>query len=88
MDTDQSIMMEQEDFLRLKDCEILSLREELVRERARREAAESEADLSFQQMQELARDNVKMRQQINSWTREADEQAAMRQQLERQGYEE
>lgn len=88
METHDGIMMEQEDFIRMKDCEIRSLQEELVRERTRRESAEAEADLSFQQMQEIARENVQMRKQIESWTREADEKAAMQQQLERQGYEE
>lgn len=87
MDAHDGIMMEQEDFIRMKDCEIRSLQEELVRERARRESAEAEADLFFQQMQEIARENVQMRKQIDSWTREADEKAAMQQQLERQGYE-
>ena len=88
METHDGIMMEQEDFIRMKNCEIRSLQEELVRERARRESAEAEADLSFQQMQAIARENVQMRQQIDSWTREADEKAAMQKQLERQGYEE
>ena len=80
--------MEQEDFIRMKNCEIRALQEELVRERTRRESAEVEADLSFQQMQVIARENVQMRKQIESWTRAADEKAAMQQQLERQGYEE
>ena len=87
MDSHDGIMMEQEDFIRMKDCEISSLQEELVRERARRESAEAEADLSFKQMQQIAKENVQMRKQIDSWTREADEKAAMQQQLERQGYE-
>jgi len=71
VETHDGIMMEQEDFIRMKNCEIRSLQEELVRERARRESAEAEADLSFQQMQAIARENVQMRKQIDSWTREA-----------------
>ncbi len=88
MDSYDGIMMEQEDFIRMKNAEIEVLLEELVRERARRESAEREADLCFQQMQEIATDNTQMRKTIDLWMREADEKAAMQQQLERQGYEE
>jgi hypothetical protein len=88
VDSYDGIMMEQEDFIRMKNAEIEVLLEELVRERARRESAEREADLCFQQMQEIATDNTQMRKTIDLWMREADEKAAMQQQLERQGYEE
>lgn len=80
-----SITIEQEDFIALKNREIASLHEELQRERLRRESAEREADIVFEQMRELARSNVAMKQQIASWTSEVDEQIALRQQLERQG---
>ena len=41
------VMMEQEDFIRLKDAEIAALQEELIRERARREAAEKGEELAI-----------------------------------------
>jgi hypothetical protein len=83
----ETIMMEQEDFIALKNREIASLQEELQRERLRRESAEREADMAFEQMRTLARSNAMMSKQIASWTNEVDEQIALRQQLERQGLE-
>jgi len=80
-----SVMMEQEDFIAMKNREIASLHEELQRERLRRESAEREADIAFEQMRDLARANAMMKKQISSWTNEVDEQIALRQQLERQG---
>jgi hypothetical protein len=81
----ESVMMEQEDFIAMKNREIASLHEELQRERLRRESAEREADIAFEQMRDLARANAMMKKQISSWTNEVDEQIALRQQLERQG---
>jgi hypothetical protein len=80
-----SLIMEQEDFIALKNREIASLHEELQRERLRRESAEREADMAFEQMRTLARSNAMMSKQISSWCSEVDEQIALRQQLERQG---
>ena len=80
-----SIYIEQEDLIALKNREIASLHEELQRERLRRESAEREADMAFEQMRTLARSNAMMSKQIASWCSEVDEQIALRQQLERQG---
>jgi hypothetical protein len=88
MDKHDGIMMEQEDFIRMKDAEIHCLQEELARERTRRESAEREADLNFEQLSAIAKENVEMRKQLAEATREADEKEAMQRQLERQGYEE
>lgn len=80
-----TIMMEQEDLIALKNREIASLQQELQQERLRRESAEREADMVFEQMRGLARSNAMMSKQIASWTHEADQQIALRKQLERQG---
>ena len=83
----QSVIMEQEDLLRMKNAEIAALQEQLQNERIRREAIEQEAELSFRQAQALAKENKKLKEQVASWTAEADAQAALKQQFERQGIE-
>jgi hypothetical protein len=83
----ETIMMEQEDFIALKNREIASLRQELQHERIRRESAEREADMVFEQMRTLAKSNAMMSKQIASLTHVVDEQIALQQQLERQGLE-
>lgn len=83
----KTVIMEQEDIIRMKDCEIRALQEELDRERSRREAAQDEADLSFQQLASLSSQNKQLRSQIESWTKEVDAKAALEQQLQRQGFE-
>jgi hypothetical protein len=82
-----SFYMDMEDMLRMKDAEIRSLQEELVLERGRTEAAVREADEAYQQMMRVTRANARLRQQIDSWTQEADQKAAHEEQLQRQGYE-
>lgn len=66
------VMMEQEDFLRLKDAEIASLHEELARERARREAAEKGEELAISSGLQWQRKYNEARQQLQSWADLAD----------------
>ena len=68
----KDLIMEMEDFVRLKDAEIGSLREELAAERARRVAAEREAELCFEAAQLVTKENVAMRKQLQSWADDAD----------------
>lgn len=81
------VIMECEDLLTLKNSEIAALQEELQRERIRREAVESEADIVFNKLLQLQKRLADLQAKVNSWVQIADEQAAMKQQLERQGYE-
>jgi len=81
------VIMEAEDLLALKNSEIAALHEELQRERIRREALESEADIVFNKLLQLQKRLADLQAKVNSWVQIADEQAAMKQQLERQGYE-
>ncbi len=64
--------MEQEDFLRLKDQEIASLREELARARASLVSAQQEADLLMDAARATTKENVAMRKQLQSWADDAD----------------
>lgn len=69
-----SVMMEQEDFLRLKDAEIASLHEELARERARRESAEKGEELAIAAGLRWQRQYQEARKQLQSWADEADKE--------------
>jgi hypothetical protein len=68
----KDVMMEQEDFLRLKDQEIASLREELARARASLVSAQQEADLLMDAARATTKENVAMRKQLQSWADDAD----------------
>ena len=68
----KDVMMEQEDFLRLKDQEIASLREELARVRASLVSAQQESDLLMDAARATTRENVAMRRQLQSWADDAD----------------
>lgn len=81
------VIMEAEDLLALKNSEIAALQEELQRERVRREAVEAEADLVFNKLMQMQKRLADLQAKVNSWVQISDEQAAMKQQLERQGYE-
>lgn len=69
----KDLVMEMEDYVRLKDAEIAALREELAHERMKRAAAEREAELCFQAAQVTTRENVAMRKRLQSWADDADE---------------
>lgn len=64
--------MEQEDFVRIKDAEIASLREELAREFNRRNVAEKEAEILMEECLRLKREVRDLRKQVQSWADEAD----------------
>ena len=68
------VMMEQEDFIRLKDAELASLREELARERARRESAERGEELAISSGLNWQRQYNEARKQLQSWADVADEE--------------
>ena len=68
------VMMEQEDFIRLKDAEIAALQEELIRERARREAAEKGEELAISAGLRWQRQYQDARKQLQSWADEADKE--------------
>ena len=67
-----SYEMEQEDFVRIKDAEIASLREELAREFNRRNVAEKEAEILMEERLRLKREVRDLRKQVQSWADEAD----------------
>jgi|SanBayMetagenome_1026888.scaffolds.fasta_scaffold54108_1 non-homologous end joining protein Ku len=67
-----SYEMEQEDFVRIKDAEIASLREELAREFNRRNVAEKEAEILMEECLRLKREVRDLRKQVQSWADEAD----------------
>ena len=69
----KDLVMEMEDYVRLKDAEIMALREELGHERMKRMAAEREAEICFEAAQTTTRENVAMRKQLESWADDADE---------------
>jgi hypothetical protein len=77
-----------EDLAVHKDSEIASLTEELHRERTWRMALQEENDLCFQKLLQSKRQNDALKAKIDSWIAIADLQTNMKQQLERQGYEE
>jgi hypothetical protein len=82
------VIMECEDLILLKNSEIAALQEELHRERTWRMALQEEADLTFAKLVHSKKENDAMKAKIDSWIAIADGDANMRQQLERQGYEE
>lgn len=69
----KDLVMEMEDYLRLKDAEIASLREELALERMKRAAAEHECDLFLEAARVTTRENLAMRKRLESWADDADE---------------
>jgi hypothetical protein len=71
------VIMEQEDFIRLKDAELASLREELARERARRESAERGEELAIASGLQWQRKYNEARKQLQSWADVADEEIKM-----------
>lgn len=81
------IIMEQEDFVRLKDAELAAEREENARLRVRCQAAEEGQELAIANGLKWQRAYMKARKQLQSWADEADQQSKLLQQLERQGYE-
>lgn len=82
------VIMECEDLLLLKNSEIAALQEELHRERTWRTALQEEADLTFAKLVQAKQQNDAMKAKIDLWISIAENQASMREQLERQGYEE
>jgi hypothetical protein len=79
---------ELEDLMLHKNSEIAALKEELHRERTWRMALQEESDLCFQKLLQSKRQNDELKAKIDSWIAIADHQTNMKQQLERQGYEE
>lgn len=73
------VIMEQEDFIRLKDAEIAALTEELVRERARREAAEKGEELAIASGLQWQRKYNEARKQLQSWADLADDEIKLAQ---------
>lgn len=82
------VIMECEELLLLKNSEIAALQEELQRERTWRMALQEESDLTFAKLVHFKQENDAMKAKIDSWIAIAERDANMRQQLERQGYEE
>lgn len=82
------VIMEAEDLLLLKNSEIASLQEELQRERTWRVALQSESDLTFEKLVAVKKQNDELKAKIDAWIAIAEDQASMREQLKRQGYEE
>jgi predicted RNase H-like nuclease (RuvC/YqgF family) len=64
--------MEQEDFVRAKDAEIASLREELQRARLTIERIEAELAQLYRAAQTATRDNLDLRQRLQAFYDEAD----------------
>lgn len=81
-----SYEMEQEDFIRAKDAEIGSLREELQRARLIIERLEAEIGNLYKAAQAATRDNLELRKRVQSYVDEADREiqlaAARRAELE------
>jgi hypothetical protein len=71
-----SVIMEEEDFARLKDAQIASLQEELNRLRRALESAQREAELCFEAAQIATRENVEMRKRLQSRADDADDAIA------------
>ena len=82
------VIMECEDLILLKNSEIAALQEELHRERTWRMALQEEADLTFAKLVQAKNQNDTLKAKIDAWIAIAERDANMRQQLERQGYEE
>ena len=64
--------MEQEDFVRAKDAEIASLREELQRARLTIERIEAEVAQLYRAAQTATRENLDLRQRLQAFYDEAD----------------
>jgi hypothetical protein len=64
--------MEQEDFVRAKDAEIASLREELQRARLTIERIEAELAQLYRAAQTATRENLDLRQRLQAFYDEAD----------------
>jgi len=69
----KGIEAEMHDLHLLKDAEIGALREELQRERNKREAAEREAQLLFEAAQLATKENMELRKRCHAWADDADE---------------
>ena len=82
------VIMECEDLILLKNSEIAALQEELHRERTWRMALQEESDLTFAKLLHFKQENDAMKAKIDAWIAIAERDANIRQQLERQGYEE
>jgi predicted RNase H-like nuclease (RuvC/YqgF family) len=66
------VFMEQEDFIRAKDAEIASLREELQRARLTIERIEAELAQLYRAAQTATRENLDLRQRLQAFYDEAD----------------
>ena len=86
--TMNGVIMECEDLILLKNSEIAALQEELHRERTWRMALQEESDLTFAKLLHFKQENDAMKAKIDAWIAIAERDANIRQQLERQGYEE
>jgi predicted RNase H-like nuclease (RuvC/YqgF family) len=69
-----SYEMEQEDFVRAKDAEIASLREELQLARYNLERLEAEVSSLYRAAQQATRDNLDLRKRLQGYIDEADEE--------------
>jgi len=66
------IFMEQEDFVQAKDAEINALREELQRARLTIGRLEAEVDELYRAAQNVTKENLEIRKQLQSWADDAD----------------
>jgi predicted RNase H-like nuclease (RuvC/YqgF family) len=66
------VFMEQEDFIRAKDAEIASLREELQLARYNVERLEGEVSDLYRAAQQATRENLDLRQRLQAFYDEAD----------------
>lgn len=73
------IVMESEDYIAILKAEVGSLNEELVRERARREAAEKGEELAIASGLQWQRKYNEARKQLQSWADLADEEIKLAQ---------
>lgn len=70
----KSIIMEAEDIIAMKNAEVAALQEELVRERASREAAERAQDLAIAEGLKWQRQYAEARKQLQAWSDQADKE--------------
>lgn len=73
------VIMESEDYIAILKAEVGSLNEELVRERARREAAEKGEELAIASGLQWQRKYNEARKQLQSWADLADEEIKLAQ---------
>jgi hypothetical protein len=71
------VIMEAEDIIAMKNAEVAALTEELVRERAAREAAERAQDLAIAEGLKWQRQYNEARKQLQAWADEADAEAKL-----------